>query len=87
MKRALLAFLLLAACGPLPSPTPGPSPASVATCETACARGAELGCPWSQPTPRGMACHDVCALASRIAPWGVSCLSTAQSCEAADACN
>lgn len=86
MKRALLS-LLLASCGPLPTPVPGPTPELLGTCETACARGAELGCRWAQPTPKGTPCADVCATASRIAPWGVSCLTTAQSCEAADACN
>lgn len=86
MKRLLVA-VLLAACSPLPAPPPGPVPIPVATCETACARGAELGCPWSQSTPHGTACADVCAVASRIAPWGVACITAAQSCEAADACN
>ena len=87
MRRlsALLA-LSLSACM-LPVPDPPPAPAPIATCATACARGTELGCTWATPTPNGTPCADVCAMASRIAPWNVACLTTATSCEAANTCN
>ena len=85
MKRLILC-LALSACMPSPTPDPPPQPEPLYTCATACARGAELGCTWAQPTPAGTPCADVCAVASRIAPWGVQCLSTTGTCEAANTC-
>jgi hypothetical protein len=85
MKRFLLA-LLIPACMPAPTRDPPPQPEGIYTCATACARGAELGCTWAQPTPAGTSCADVCAVASRIAPWNAQCLTTSGTCEAAGTC-
>ncbi len=82
----LLAALVLAGCPqPLPPVPPGPAPAG-ATCESVCAHGAELGCPWAAPTPAFRSCADVCGAAAAILPWNVDCIQAAPTCEAAEAC-
>ena len=53
-----------------------------ATCATACANGAGLGCTWAEPTPQGAACTVVCQNASATIPWDVSTLTAATSCQA-----
>lgn len=52
-----------------------------ATCATACANGAGLGCTWAEPTTQGAACTVVCQNASATIPWDVSTLTAATSCQ------
>jgi hypothetical protein len=82
MNRILLAVLLaVGACGTVP-----PTPPTGADCSSACARGRELGCTWSAPTAGGAACEEVCQANSLVVPWSVDCITSAQTCVAADAC-
>jgi hypothetical protein len=73
-------FVACANCGTNP-PIP-----TQATCDAACARGAQLGCEWARPTHLGATCGAVCLNAADKVPWNVACLSVAASCVAADAC-
>lgn len=100
MKSFLLAGVFFAGMG-CPHPTPPPVPptpmqidASVnnavdgpASCATACAHEAALGCPGAHPTARGATCVEVCTntLDSPIL-WDLHCRSVAPTCAAIDAC-
>lgn len=90
-EKLTIALLVLAACSGsttcrLTSPTP--SPTRPPSCEDACARLDELDCPAAKPTPNGASCAEVCTNAEKsgLALWGLSCIVTAPSCIAADAC-
>jgi hypothetical protein len=83
MKIILLALVLLAAsCGTIqPVPTPG------ASCATVCQRVRELGCSWSNPTPAGVPCEDVCANAQAFGmTWDLACKTNARTCAEASEC-
>jgi len=73
---------LLTSCAPVPV-----TPVRPAACPEACEKGAELGCVWATPTPKGATCIEVCESANRILPWNTECLWGARTCEEADACN
>lgn len=81
-----LGFSCASCTGPTPVPNPLPPPQDNATCETACARGAALGCTWAAPTPKGAPCTDVCQNAATLVPWNVGCLSTIATCNDTSAC-
>lgn len=77
---------------PLPPPPPpapevdaGPDPEPVeATCASACARQAQLGCELGRPTPEGHECVEVCANVESgpivSVRWNLECLATAVEC-------
>jgi hypothetical protein len=88
-----LVGLWLASCGHVPPPPP--LPPGGATCSTACARGRALvgtdgkpGCEWARPTPSGATCEAVCESfeASGTLTYGVECVTTAPTCDAAETC-
>jgi hypothetical protein len=83
------AVFLLGGCVPPAPPVPPPKPpVGAPSYETACARGRELGCAWSRPTPNGGTCEAVLHNTedSGIVVVGVECLTMAESCAAADRC-
>ena len=94
----MLAMVLVAGCTtctPIPGPGPGPGPTTTtftltnpATCEDACKRLGELGCPAAKPTEKGTTCTEVCENAehSGLTLWGTRCMVRATSCAEADAC-
>jgi hypothetical protein len=90
MKQLLLGLVLACAGGCVwpPVPTPIPTPDGGASCATACAHLADLGCKAASPTAKGATCASVCenAEAGGVIRWGVDCVVLATSCEAADAC-
>ena len=88
MKRLLLALCLCSSCaGCPPTPTPARDAGPHYSCVTICQRGVEMGCKWSNPTPAGAECYDVCANAIEFGiGWDLSCRSTAQTCAAVDKC-
>jgi len=89
----LMAFAIVISLTGCPRPMPPPIPptdadAGGATCETACARMQQLGCPAGRPTPRGAPCIEVCAAAeaSGLISWNVACVTSANTCGASDHC-
>jgi hypothetical protein len=79
----LLAFHFLANVAGCPATT-----TSTATCAAVCAKGAEIGCVFAKPTPKGATCETVCAnlQASGLPAWDLACRSTKTTCAAMDAC-
>lgn len=67
-------------CVTTPCPTAGKPCPAVATCETACLHGRNLGCEWATPTPQGHTCLEVCDNAAQTVPWNVQDLTAASSC-------
>jgi hypothetical protein len=86
-RLALLALALYgcSGCHPVVPPPVPPAP-PVASCQTACSHGAELGCEWAMPTAKGASCEQVCAGAETWDAWAVPCLTAAASCAEADQC-
>lgn len=86
MRRmlALLSLFVFAHCRCVPV---GPAPGR-ATCESACAHLAELGCEAGRPTARGHSCQSVCedAAATGWGGWDVQCVVDAVDCASADVC-
>lgn len=83
----VFAVVLLLGCGEIkPIPTP---PAGPYSCETACERGADLGCAYAAPTPAGASCGEVCrnVQSSGFLRWDLECRTLAPSCEAVDNCD
>ena len=93
------AFVVLAACTPLPPHPPAPDDptayppssysldASGATpCEVACAHLAAFHCPEAQPTKAGVTCPEICARGQRLEELPTACLSRAGSVAAVRAC-
>jgi len=87
MIRAALTLsaLALCACPFVPDPVK-PIPVPGATCADVCARGAELGCDYAQPTPAGASCVEVCERTIEIAPLDLGCRSAVERCEDAPIC-
>jgi hypothetical protein len=76
MKKLILLFLV--ACGPV-APQPKPFTGE-ATCETACENLQAMAC-------EAVSCTELCLeLVDYGAPYPVQCVTTAPSCQAADAC-
>jgi hypothetical protein len=86
MRHVFLFFLV--ACTKTIVPDPLTPVEGSATCETVCARAAELGCSWALPTSEGATCEEVCAhsQASGILTLNLECRSAAASCEASERC-
>lgn len=78
LHRIGLAVLLVAGCRVDPPRPPSPSAPS---CETACARGRSLHCDWSDTTPAGRTCEDVCRALVELQPVDLTCLSTIVTCD------
>jgi hypothetical protein len=73
----------------MPPPVPPTdADAGAATCETACARLQQLGCPSGKPTPKGAPCLEVCehVQASGLIEWDLICIARAVSCGETDVC-
>ena len=80
-------FVVVHGCGTV-TPTPTPPPTPTADCAAFCAHGAELGCSWAAPTPKGATCAEWCSLTqSGPVPMSLGCSVQAASCAAVDACN
>ena len=88
----MLAVVLTGLVGcpkPMPPPVPpDPGDGGAATCETACDRLRQLGCPAGQPTPKGVPCETVCRniVESGVIDWDVQCVARALTCGATDRC-
>lgn len=84
-SRLLGCVLLVAGCWRPHAPEAPDTP--VFTCEDACGRARELGCSWGAPTDEGATCEAVCAnMQQGILEWDLACRTTADSCEAVEAC-
>lgn len=92
MRLAAVLGAFLAACGPVaPGPGPGPQPAPVGEddIETVCNWLRVNGCEAGRDTPEGASCETVIrnAASQGIDLVGeTECVTSAPSCEAADAC-
>lgn len=96
MFLAAAVIMAVAICITLTSctkPIPPPQPptdwdAGGATCETACERLQQLGCPAGQPTPKGAPCVQVCrnVMDSGLIEWDLECLARAVTCGSTDRC-
>jgi hypothetical protein len=90
--RWLLFLIALVACTPAPAPTnPKPDAVEAGTgfsCETACARWAELGCEEGKPTPNGASCAEVCSnlVYSGVVELNLECRSRVAKCSEIDEC-
>lgn len=82
---AMVWLLSLCHCGPTIWTPPEPVPVVGDACERACARGAELGCVFAEPTPEGATCVDVCrdTEATGWTSMHPECVAVASSCEEA----
>jgi hypothetical protein len=80
---AILASTSLIWCSsPGPKPAPKPDPGAL-TCTDACDNLRTLGCAEAAPTPDGASCEDVCLNADDLP---VACITRAETCDAAEAC-
>jgi hypothetical protein len=96
MFLAAAVFLAIAICinlagctKPLPPPVPPTDwDGGTATCEAACARLQQLGCPSGKPTPKGAPCVAVCrnVMDSGLIEWNLDCIARAVSCGETDVC-
>ena len=87
--KALFFFAaaLIMACGTV-APVPTPTPPPAADCAAFCAHGADLGCQWADPTPKGSLCAEWCNLTqSGPVPMSLDCSVKAADCAAIDMCN
>ena len=85
----MLSFLFLGAhCNENGGQKPEPSPADPESCEAACARLAELGCPEAEPTPEGATCTEVCENVehSGAVTLNPACVVGIDSCDELDPC-
>lgn len=83
MIRCTLLLLALVACGRTDSVL---DRRDVATCETACVRLAELGCPEARMTPDGTTCPTACHRAERYVDLRHACIVHAASVDDVRAC-
>lgn len=89
----VLAFAIVITLTGCPKPLPPPVPPTdwdggSATCETACARLQQLGCPAGRPTPKGAPCQAVCenVMSSGLIEWQLDCVARAITCGETDRC-
>ena len=89
LLSALLLSALLVAC-PLRNPVPVepdyPDSTAAGSCEAACKRLSELGCPEGRNSESGASCVNVCGTAGRLRKLPTSCWANAKSKEEARAC-
>lgn len=88
MAAVLVGAMLIVALTGCATVPPQPTPVGASSCETACARLAQLGCNAAKPTSMGTPCATVCANVetSGVVSYSVECVTTAESCAAADRC-
>jgi hypothetical protein len=89
LMTAAFAIVFLSCTKPLPPPAPPTDvDAGAATCQTACARLQQLGCPAGEPTPKGVPCLEVCLRVqeSGLIDWNLDCVARALTCGATDRC-
>lgn len=97
--KPLVMIAMIGGCGTLPPADPElpKPPVGSFDCETACARGKSLGCPWSVdlPGPDGqmettldnVPCHVICENDEAAGnPQYNECVTLAASCDAQEAC-
>jgi hypothetical protein len=85
LRRLIIPCITLSlACSPTPL-TPV-NPGGLSACPAACARLADLQCPWAGPTPSGATCVDRCEATERTqyATGHPQCVAVARDCDEAD---